>query len=266
MHSTADDAATFELVHHLVVVSVVVNGETGRLVFDSGIGITTLSSTFFERAGGELSGASFTGRRMSGQEVSLPLGVTGAVECGPFRREELAVGVLDLDGLPPELADVGGFLSLAFFEEGPLTVDYARQELRRGSAEGSSVPLELNREGPSLDSFMTLVLPSGREIRVEVDMGSDDLILDESFAAEVGVDLDDPSLRRIEGSDETGHRYVRTFARVGGSVHPAGAPELAQERPAVMFQRIVHDGLVGHEFLSRFTVTWDLSGSRLVFS
>jgi hypothetical protein len=32
-----------------------------------------------------------------------------------------------------------------------------------------------------------------------------------------------------------------------------------------MFQSIVHDGLVGHDFLSRFAaVTWDLAGARLI--
>jgi hypothetical protein len=40
---------------------------------------------------------------------------------------------------------------------------------------------------------------------------------------------------------------------------------LAQERPRVIFQRIVHDGLVGDAFLRRQPVTYDLAASRVIF-
>jgi hypothetical protein len=90
---------------------------------------------------------------------------------------------------------------------------------------------------------MTLELPSGRRVLVEVDMGSDVLILDERFADDVGVDLADDALLRRE------------------------APELGQRDPQVIFQSIIHDGLVGQDFLSRFAaVTWDLAGARLIFA
>ena len=58
-------------------------------------------------------------------------------------------------------------------------------------------------------------------------MGSDDLILDERFAA---------------------------------------APELAQGDPAVIFQQIIYEGLVGQAFLRTFAVTFDVPNERLIFS
>jgi hypothetical protein len=97
-------------------------------------------------------------------------------------------------------------------------------------------------------------------------MGSDSLILDEALAAPLGIDLGASDVRRVEGVDETGHAYVRSFTRLAGSIHPAGAPELAQPDPEVMFQRIVHDGLVGDAFLRNFVVTYDVAGSRMILA
>ena len=97
-------------------------------------------------------------------------------------------------------------------------------------------------------------------------MGSDCLILDERFAAEVGVDLDSEDVRRVEGVDETGNPYFRSFARVGGSIHPTAAPACAMSNPDVMFQRIIHDGLIGDAFLRNFVVTWDIAASQIVLA
>jgi hypothetical protein len=44
------------------------------------------------------------------------------------------------------------------------------------------------------------------------------------------------------------------------------APELSQDDPDVMFQRIVYDGLVGLAFLRQFVVTWDIPASRVMFA
>lgn len=248
-------ATPFEYLEHFVAVPFTLNGVERRFVLDSGIGLTLVS----DGAGLEPLGRSFTGRRMSGQEVTVPLARAGSLAFDELRREDVEVGVLDLGG-------VDGILSLAFFDDVPLTVDYPRQEVRLGPPKpGVEVGVSVEREGPSVTVFMPLELPGGSVASVEVDMGSDVLILDERFAAEVGVDLAGPDVRRVEGEDETGHRYVRSFAQASGRIQPPGVPALAQEGPQVMFQAIVHDGLVGREFLQRFAVTFDVAGARLVF-
>ena len=96
-------------------------------------------------------------------------------------------------------------------------------------------------------------------------MGSGALILDERLAPELGIELDDPRVRRVDGTDETGHTYTRSFTTLAGSIHPTGAPELVQKDPDVMFQRIIYGGLVGDEFLRRFAVTFDVGGGRMIF-
>jgi hypothetical protein len=109
--------------------------------------------------------------------------------------------------------------------------------------------------------FVPMALPDGRVADCEVDLGSDVLILDERFA-DLGVGEE----RRVEGADETGHAYTRRFLTLGGAVHPETAPALAQEAPAVMFQSIIHDGLVGKQFLSRFAVTFDVVRETLLLA
>lgn len=259
------DRIPFERIHHLVTVPVTVTGVETRFILDTGIGPTLLAESLSARAGCTPTGETFSGRRMSGQEVTTPLARVPSLRLGDFERRDFEIGTLDLSGFPEELADVGGFLSLAFFDEQPFTVDYPAECVALEASTGVAVEVELERNGPSLDVFLPLVLPNGRTISVEVDMGSDALILDERFAEELDVDLAAPDVRRVDGVDETGGAMTRWFTTLAGSIEPTGAPELAQQQPEVMFQRIIHDGLIGDAFLRRQPVTYDLPNRRLVF-
>ncbi|HWD78282.1 MAG TPA: hypothetical protein VG497_05365, partial [Kribbella sp.] len=104
------------------------------------------------------------------------------------------------------------------------------------------------------------------EVTVEVDTGSDSLILDTRFAADCGVDLDGPGVTTRTGTDETGYAWTRHWVTISGSVHLAAAPDTAQVAPRVQFQEIIHDGLVGAGYLERFRMTFDVTGSRLVLA
>lgn len=65
------------------------------------------------------------------------------------------------------------------------------------------------------------------------------------------------------GVDETGYSWTRRFSTLAGSIHLTGAAETGQERPRVMFQEIIHDGLLGTAYLDRYRYTVDVAGSRL---
>ena len=117
-----------------------------------------------------------------------------------------------------------------------------------------------------MDPFTQLVLPSGLEICVEVDTGSDSLILDTRFMAECEVNLDSPELTTRTGTDETGHQWTRHWIAIPCSVHLAAAPQTAQSSPRVQFQGIIHDGLVGAGYLERYRLTVDVTGARLVLA
>jgi hypothetical protein len=246
----------FEYLEHLVTVPVTLNGVETSFVVDSGIGLTLVRDTL---AGCEPTGATYTGTRMSGQEVSVPLGVAASVAFGGEERTDVEVGLMDMSGFPDALEHVGGFLSLAHFAETTLTVDYPRRVVSAGGApRGTALAAKVRRDGPAVDMFVPFVLPDGRTVSLEVDMGSDALILDERFAELGGAEV-----RRVDGTDETGNAYTRRFTTLPGRIHPAGAPELHQDDPAVMFQQIVHDGLVGAGYLRRFAVTFDVAGEAL---
>ena len=251
----------FELLHHLVVVPVELDGVERRFVLDSGIGPTLVRAGI---DGCAPTGSVFEGRRMSGQEVAVPLAAAPTLHFAGIEAGDPEVGLLDMSAFPPELAEIDGFLSLAFFRRQPFTVDYRRRTIRDGAdAAGTEVPVRVEVDGPAVTAFMALTIPGGRTIDAELDMGSDSLILDERFASETGAQLQGAGVRTEEGVDETGSHYTRTFTRVRGAVHPAEAADLAQHDPDVMFQRIIHDGLVGHAYLSRFAVTWDIARSRI---
>lgn len=263
----------FGRLHHFVTVPVTAGGLATRFVLDTGIGLTLLSSALCEQLGCEPTGDMFRGRRMSGQEVAVSLARVDSLCFGSLEHRDAEVGVTDVGGAPPEFDEIGGFLSLAFFARQPFTVDYADGNVVLETADtlaarlssGTAVEISVERLGPSVDAFLPLTIPGGRSIAVEVDMGSDTLILDERFAPEVGVDLEAEEIRRVEGVDETGGSFTRSFTRLRGSIHPTGAPELVQEQPEAMFQRIVHDGLVGDSFLRRQPVTYDLPNARMIF-
>ena len=113
------------------------------------------------------------------------------------------------------------------------------ETLAERAAAGVAVPVRLERKYPPLVAFLPLSVPGLGSVEVEVDMGSDSLILDARHAPAVGIRLDDPAVRRVEGRDETGNVYVRCFTRLDATIHVAGEPSLAQNDPEVMFQEIV---------------------------
>jgi aspartyl protease len=267
-------ATPFEYLHHLVTVPVVAGERPTRFVFDSGIGLTLLSESFAATIGCGPNGRSFTGRRMSGQEVTTPLGSLDSLTFGTTRREQLEVGLFDTSVFPPGFEELGGFLSLEFFEHAPVTVDYPagtivledEESLSARAASGTVLDVQVERTGIATDVFLPFDVAGQRGLSLEVDMGSDCLILDERYATLLGVDVGGEDVRRVDGEDETGHAYTRTFATLAGALHPSGAPGLSQVDPAVMFQQIIHDGLIGDSFLRNFAVTYDVANARMIFA
>ena len=245
-----------------------------RLLFDTGSGLTAISSSLLARLGRSPSGASHSGKRMSGQELSIPMTTLGSLALGSHRKEDVPVGSFDMSALSIGGVTMDGILSLGYFEEAPVTEDHRARTLTiesdasmdRRTAEGTAVGVEVEKEGPSLAMFTYLRLPSGATARVEVDTGSQDLILHERFMPELGVRKDSPDTRIWEGVDETGHPYARYGARLAGEVFLESAPEFRQPDPAVIFQNIIYDGLVGQTFLKRYVATYDVPHARIVLA
>jgi hypothetical protein len=103
----------FARIEHFVTVPVSVGDVETRFVLDTGIGLTMLAETLCERASCTPTGDTFSGSRMSGQDVSLPLGRIPSLAFGDLTQPDVVVGILDMSGFPNELSEIGGFLSLA---------------------------------------------------------------------------------------------------------------------------------------------------------
>lgn len=171
----------FERLHHLVTVPVTVDDRhDARFVLDTGIGVTLFSRRLCAAVGCHENGSTFTGRRMSGQEITVQLADAPPLAMGGVTRRDHVIGILDLDGDGSLLATVDGFLSLAFFETTPFTVDYARgavvieqpPALERRVRDGFTVPVRVERNGPAIDAFMRLDVPGGTTVEVEIDRGA----------------------------------------------------------------------------------------------
>jgi hypothetical protein len=266
-------AVPFSYLAHVLTVPVRVCDVEAKVIFDTGIGLSLISEALAAKVGCRPDGSTFTGRRMSGQAVTIPLGSVASMAVGASQMRDVPVGILDLHAMAG-LGDVDGFISLSCFRTTPVTVDYAagllvledEASLVRRAAAGTPVTVHVGHDGCSTDLMLGIDLPNGRPISVEVDTGSDTLILNESLAGDAGIDLQGPGIRQVKASDETGHEFVRYFTELRGDIKVSGAPSIRVTDPEVMFQKIIYDGLVGDRFLRNFTTTYDLASSRMIFA
>ncbi|HXW67730.1 MAG TPA: retropepsin-like aspartic protease [Thermoplasmata archaeon] len=254
---------------HLILVPVELSGRhRSRFILDTGVGVNVIAPALAERSGARATGAVQTGRRMSGQELSLPVVEIPSLRLGSETHPEVPAGLFDLDRFLPPGVGVGGMVGLPLFEQRPFVIDPAARELRLGArlpANAPRAPLTLRRDHLSLDAFLDLELPGGTSARVELDTGSDALILHTRYMDALGIRPDDPRVRRTEGRDEVGHPYVRYRARLDGTVRLRAAPEIARPDLDVIFSDVIYDGLVGHAFLSAFTVGIDVAAAEIAF-
>lgn len=258
---------------HMMQIPVKVNGEDVKFLMDTGIGPTILSKDFSEKLSLKKAGE-FSGERMSGQELKIPMVVVPSIEFGGLERKDIEVGIFDTSGFPENLREIKGILSVGFFLDRVLTINYLNSTLilsdgpiQREDVTGkvTKVPIEVEFDGPSVALFIRVNLPNGKSGRFEVDTGSDSLILKSDYLRELGVDPEDNSVEVLSGTDETGHEFKRYFSRLKGEISLEGASNIMQEKPRAMFQGIIYDGLIGHDFLKRYSVSFDIGNSEMMF-
>ncbi len=257
---------------HFILVPVKINGSiAAKFVLDTGIGVNLISTTLCKRINCETKG-SHTGKRMSGQELTLPISEVSELSFGDVRKKKVPVGIFDMEQLMPG-SGVDGFLSIGFFNDTAFTVNYQKQTisietdstLERIRASGSTIAVHVDEKGVSTSIHLPLILPNGTKISTEVDTGSQALILHEKYMPLLGVKKDAKDVRHKQGKDETGHVFDRYFTTLSGAVHLPDHPTMKVEAINTMFQKIIYDGLVGHFFLKEFTVTYNLKQSEMIF-
>lgn len=245
-------------------------------IFDTGIGVNILSKKLCDQFGCQIT-SHHTGKRMSGQQLTIPMSTLSSLTFVGKELKELPVAVWEMNGFLPkddDCKDVEGFLSLGFFRDKAFTMDYATGEFILETPEGLDarlksgrvIPITIDQDGSALTIFMSLRLPDGTNIKVEIDLGGNILTLNEKYMKQLKVDHKAKNVRVEKQNDETGHSYIRYFSDIAGPIAPTAAPELKQENLSVMFQKIIYDGLIGNDFMKRFTVTYDLPNSRIILN
>jgi hypothetical protein len=263
----------FTYIKHLIAIPACVNDSFQmQFILDTGIGFNIIAKSLCNQIEYTPTGIQHSGKRMSGQELFSDLVTIPSISIGPYREENVIAGIFDSTGFPTELSETGGFIGLPFFEKIPFTIDYVSNNVILGSAisspsrlkrDGIEVPLRLVKDSPSIDAFLQLSLPNGEQAMLEVDTGSDILILHLRFMKELR--LYENSIKKVEGKDETGHLYTRYFAKLRGQISLAGVAEIYQQDPEVMFQDIIYDGLLGQPFLKLYSPTYDVANSKMIF-
>src|SRR4051794_41920014 len=84
---------------------------------------------------------------MSGQQVDVALATETTVAFGDLDRTDDRVGIFDTSGFPPGFAAIGGVLSLAYFDETPVPLDYAQRIVQGETAETLAARAAAGRSG-----------------------------------------------------------------------------------------------------------------------
>ena len=92
-------AVPFQYLLHLLTIPVRVGDTETRFIFDTGIGVNLVSDSLARAVGCTPSGPSFTGRRMSGEQITTPMGVLDSVRLGDCRSADVPAGIFDLSAM-----------------------------------------------------------------------------------------------------------------------------------------------------------------------
>jgi len=257
---------------YLPILDARIGGRDARVLIDTAAGLDLVSRSLAERLELPNEGR-LTAQRCTGEELPLALTTLPTLEVGPLRREGLRVGMTDLlDRLPDEVGSVDAALSLKFFEEQPFTLDYAARTLtleteesltERGSRASvvQAEPREI--EDRTLDLFVPVLVEGEHELVFEVDTGNSRALISDDWMDRIGISREGEDVRRVDGIDGHGNPFEAWYARVG-SLALQEVPELHQADLEACFKPLIHDGVLGADFLRRFVVTFDVAARNLV--
>ncbi len=261
---------------HIICIPATLNSKKqSTFILDTGAGVNILSDKL-QKEHASAATARHSGKRMSGQALQMKIATVPEIKVGAVQQKLSKVAIWnteDLFGHSKEFADIAGILSLNFFRKVPFTLDYKRkvliledsESLKKRVATGIRVPVKIESKGDvELSIKVPISIDKNPRLFAEVDTGSDSLILDLRYMK--SLNIRNAKIKRVVGKDETGHSFIRYFTELPGNICLKDAPSISQKKPDVMFQKIIHDGLIGNSFLKQFTVTYDLAHSQMIFS
>lgn len=247
---------------HLVKIPVTINGTIHtNFLLDTGAGVNVISERLCQQIGCKKEG-SYTGKRMTGEEITLQFTHVPQISVGSLESKNVRAGVLDIfEKLPKELGVIDGAVSLRFFENQPFTIDYVNStvELNSTSSGGQAVPVHLETDQEKIIAFVEMANLGS----FEVDTGNSVAVLNLSKAKTLRVDLKAKDVKKVEGKNETGHPFVAYYTSIPEL--KTGSGNVRQEKPKVAFKQLIHDGVIGNDFFKGRKVTFDIPNKLLRF-
>jgi len=239
-----------------------------QVILDTGAGLDILAPSLIRKVNGRAAGA-FTGIRMTGDRVDVPLFIVPELALGPIVRTHVVVGGWDtLDSL-----HIDGIISVNGLRHQPFTIDFAdkmltfetEQSLAQRRASGHSTPLQLSDErGKALDLFAAFLI-GNQTGECELDTGSQGATVSTRYMAPLGVDTSSYDVARRLRRTITGATEIRYVAGVS-QVSLATSPEVGLAQARVTFSDIIYDCVIGTAFWSGRALTLDIPNRQLTVS
>ncbi len=253
----------------MIMVTATVNGAIPiQVIFDTGAGIDVLAPSVIEKLHARSAGV-YTGFRMTGERLDIPLFVIPELAIGPIVKKDQVVGSFDaLDQL-----HIKGIISANDFRQNPFTLDFLEKvlifetpkTLGQRRTRGKSSPLQLDdQRGIALDLFAQFLI--GDQLGLcEIDTGSQNVTVSTRYMAPLGIEKDGKNVQRRENHTIAGTTITRYNTRLA-QITLAAAPEIGVKNPGVSFSNIIYDCNVGLEFWTGRSLTIDIPGRQLLVS
>jgi hypothetical protein len=238
-----------------------------HVVLDTGAGVDVLAPSLIEAAHGKHAGQ-FTGFRMFGDRLSLPLFVIPELTVGPLRKTEVVISSWDvLDQMHDD-----GIIAVRDLRSQPFTIDFPGKVVvfetqrslaeRRKQGKVASLALDDQRD-VALDLFARFLI-GDQQALCSIDTGSPGTTISTRFMAPLGVAPASPDVKKQERrAVESGATITRYWTSVP-QVSLAEAPQVALLHPRVSFADIIYDCVVGLDFLHDRVITLDIARKQMI--
>ncbi|WP_420385881.1 retropepsin-like aspartic protease [Roseivirga sp.] len=241
-----------------------------NFMLDTGAGIDILSQKAFDRIAestkevGLMTGFRHDGDRLDGLVYEIP-----SLSIGETRQERVKAAIYP----PLDNYGIDGLISLKFFEDHPVTINFKTQKLSLPSEKEteslsnshSVIPLQLKTERDIiLDIFIPVIINGEIEMHAEFDTGSgfQPLILNPHYIEKLKLSKSQmesgPYKTPISAQQTTDY-----FAPVGVSLGEANNIRLL-DKTATFRENLIFEALIGSEIFKDKAITIDIPRKRLI--
>lgn len=260
----------------MLKIDAIVSGKKVLLIFDTGIGVNLISKSLCSQLKCKIDG-SVTGKRMTGQSVTIPMSKVESLAVADQKELNVDVGVLDFENFLPktdEFNGVQGYLSLNFFKNRPFTIDYKsgqlifenKTSLEKRIKESEAIPIQKHQEGPALTIQLPIKTQTQKTLTMQLDLGTNIMTINRKYAEELKPYFIHETLINESITDETDFKRNRFYVKLRGDLGPKSKSVIPQNSPTVMFQNIIYDGIIGNDYFKNKVVTFDLESSKIFIS